>query len=102
MFRASPIQRAKYAGFLRNVAIAMGNSKLEKFREPLLKLAAFPNDLVAEHARWALERLCPTADLTITAPIRHAACDAANTTILPHRSPSTPMFQAPGHCSYPK
>ena len=53
-FRGSPIQRAKYAGFLRNVAIAMGNSGLEKFREPLERLAAFPNPLVAEQARWAL------------------------------------------------
>ena len=44
-----------------NVAIAMGNSKLEKFREPLEKLAAFPRDLVAEHVRWALEQLSPTA-----------------------------------------
>jgi epoxyqueuosine reductase len=56
-FHASPIQRAKYAGFLRNVAIAMGNSKLEKFRDPLETLAAFPNPLVAEHARWALGQL---------------------------------------------
>lgn len=54
MFHASPVQRAKYAGFLRNVAIAMGNSGNEKFREPLEKLAALPNELVAEHARWAL------------------------------------------------
>jgi len=61
MFHASPIQRAKYAGFLRNVAIAMGNSKLEKFRQSLEHLAAFPNALVAEHARWALEQLSPTA-----------------------------------------
>ena len=57
MFQASPIQRAKYAGFLRNVAIAMGNSKLEKFREPLQKLAEFANPLVAEHARWALQQI---------------------------------------------
>jgi epoxyqueuosine reductase len=57
VFRASPIQRAKYAGFLRNVAIAMGNSGQAKFREPLEKLAAFENDLVAEHARWALGQL---------------------------------------------
>jgi epoxyqueuosine reductase len=56
-FRASPIQRAKHAGFLRNVAIAMGNSGREEFREPLERLAAFENDLVAEHARWALGRL---------------------------------------------
>jgi epoxyqueuosine reductase len=61
MFHASPIQRTKYAGFLRNIAIAMGNSKLEKFREPLEKLAAFPTPLVAEHARWALEQLSPGA-----------------------------------------
>lgn len=59
IFRSSPIQRAKYAGFLRNVAIAMGNSKLEKFREPLERLAHFPNELVAEHARWGLEQLSP-------------------------------------------
>ena len=57
IFQTSPIQRAKYAGFLRNVAIAMGNSGQEKFREPLEKLAQFPNELVAEHARWALGRL---------------------------------------------
>ncbi len=57
MFHASPIQRAKYAGFLRNVAIAMGNSGQAKFREPLEKLAQFQNELVAEHARWALSQL---------------------------------------------
>jgi epoxyqueuosine reductase len=56
-FHDSPIQRTKYAGFLRNVAIAMGNSGLEKFREPLQRLSAFENPLVVEQARWALERL---------------------------------------------
>jgi epoxyqueuosine reductase QueG len=35
----------------------MGNSKLEKFREPLETLAQFPNEMVAEHARWALKQL---------------------------------------------
>jgi len=57
MFRASPVQRAKYAGFLRNVAIAMGNSGQMKFREPLEELVRFPNEMVAEHARWALGQL---------------------------------------------
>jgi epoxyqueuosine reductase len=57
IFRASPIQRAQYAGFLRNVAIAMGNSRREKFREPLEKMARFPNEMVQEHARWALAQL---------------------------------------------
>jgi len=57
VFRASPIQRAKYAGFLRNVAIAMGNSGHSGFRDPLERLAAFPDEVVAEHARWALARI---------------------------------------------
>jgi epoxyqueuosine reductase len=57
VFRSSPVQRARYTGFLRNVAIAMGNSRRENFREPLEKLAALPNPTVAEHARWALDQL---------------------------------------------
>ena len=39
IFRASPISRARYTGFLRNVAMAMGNARQE-FRAPLEKLAA--------------------------------------------------------------
>jgi epoxyqueuosine reductase len=57
MFRDSPVSRAKYRGFLRNVVVAMGNSRLEKFREPLQKLAAWQDPLVAEHARWAIDAL---------------------------------------------
>lgn len=57
MFRNSPVARAKYTGFLRNVAVAMGNSGSPKFREALERLAAHPNPLVAEHARWALGRV---------------------------------------------
>jgi epoxyqueuosine reductase len=57
MFRSSPVRRAKYTGFLRNVAVAMGNARSERFREPLQKLAESSEPLVAEHARWALEQL---------------------------------------------
>src|SRR5581483_10269549 len=57
MFRSSPLARPKYAGFLRNVALAMGNSGLEQFRGPLERLAENPDENVAEHARWALGRL---------------------------------------------
>ena len=56
-FRGTALERPKYAGFLRNVAVAMGNSGLERFREPLERLAANENEMVAEHARWALKRL---------------------------------------------
>jgi epoxyqueuosine reductase len=57
IFRDTPVSRAKYRGFLRNVAVAMGNAGLEKFREPLEKLAASPDPLIADHARWALNQL---------------------------------------------
>ena len=54
MFRGTPVTRAKYRGFLRNVAVAMGNARLGKFRAPLERLAASDDPVVAEHARWAL------------------------------------------------
>jgi epoxyqueuosine reductase len=57
MFRGSPVSRARYSGFLRNVAVAMGSRGLEKFRAPLERLAASSDPVVAEHARWALSRL---------------------------------------------
>ena len=57
MFRDSPIPRARYNGFLRNVSIAMGNARQEKFRAPLEKLAGWPEPMVAESARWGLRRL---------------------------------------------
>ena len=57
MFRGTPVTRARYSGFLRNVAIAMGNRGLPQFRAPLDKLAASEDAVVAECARWALENL---------------------------------------------
>jgi len=57
LFRDTPVNRSKYNGFLRNIAVGMGNSGLAKFREPLERLAASRDPMVAEHARWALARL---------------------------------------------
>jgi epoxyqueuosine reductase len=57
MFRGTPVTRARYSGFLRNVAVAMGNTGLAQFREPLERLAESADEVVAEHARWALGRL---------------------------------------------
>ena len=57
MFRGSPVTRSRYAGFLRNVAVAMGSIGRPEFREPLERLAQSEIPLVAEHARWALDRL---------------------------------------------
>jgi epoxyqueuosine reductase len=68
MFGGTPVTRARYADFLRNVAVAMGNSGLAEFRAPLERLAESGDEVVAEHARWALGRIqrkagqeaCPT------------------------------------------
>jgi epoxyqueuosine reductase len=57
MFRETPVERARYSGFLRNVAVAMGNSRSPEFRAPLEKLAESADAVVADHARWALRRL---------------------------------------------
>ena len=57
LFGGTAVRRAGYAGFLRNVAVAMGNRGLARFRPALEKLAAFEDRTVAEHARWALGKL---------------------------------------------
>lgn len=56
-FRNTPVWRTRYSGFLRNVAIAMGNSGRERFRPALDHLAENEDRGVAEHARWALAQL---------------------------------------------
>jgi epoxyqueuosine reductase len=61
IFRRTPIWRTKYEGFLRNVAIAMGNSRRPSMRAPLLRLTRHPIPLVAETARTALAHLEETA-----------------------------------------
>jgi epoxyqueuosine reductase len=55
MFRRSPVKRTKYSGFLRNVAVAMGNSSDSKFRRTLERLASSEDKVVSEAARWALD-----------------------------------------------
>ena len=57
MSKTTPVPRARYQGFLRNVCVAMGNAGEARFRAPLERLAAAGDELVAEHARWALARL---------------------------------------------
>jgi epoxyqueuosine reductase len=56
MFHDSPMTRAKHSGFLRNVAVAMGNGG-EHFRESLERLAGHGDPMIAGHARWGLSRL---------------------------------------------
>jgi epoxyqueuosine reductase len=59
-FHDSPVRRSKYRGFLRNVAVAMGNSRQEKFRPLLKRLAEHSDPLIREHALCALHHLDQT------------------------------------------
>ena len=56
-FKGSPVKRTKFSGLRRNAAVAMGNSGDEKFLPELERMAQDQDETVAEHARWALERL---------------------------------------------
>jgi epoxyqueuosine reductase len=56
-FRQSPVQRTKLSGFLRNVAIAMGNSGLKAYLPKLQEWAVGPDPVLAEAAQWAAARL---------------------------------------------
>ncbi len=57
LFRGTPVTRARHTGFLRNVAVAMGNSGNPGMLGPLEKLARSEDPVVAVHARWAISRL---------------------------------------------
>lgn len=56
-FFGSPIKRAKFEGLRRNVAIAMGNSGQEKYRERLAEWSRDEDAAVREAAEWALKSL---------------------------------------------
>lgn len=56
-FRGSPIFRIKRSRFLRNVAVALGNSH-DRAALPVLQQAANDADpLIAEHAQWAIAQI---------------------------------------------
>ncbi len=56
-FAHSPVKRAKYRGWLRNLCVVMGNSGDRRFMPWLERMAHHPEAVVREHAQWALERL---------------------------------------------
>jgi epoxyqueuosine reductase len=64
MFRVSPIKRTKWQGLIRNVCVALGNSKLphdssvvQRISSVLTRLAASPNMVISESAQWAISRI---------------------------------------------
>jgi epoxyqueuosine reductase len=64
IFRKSAAKRAKWRGVVRNACVALGNARIAEGSEArarvmslLERLAASDDALIAEHARWAVERL---------------------------------------------
>jgi epoxyqueuosine reductase len=57
LFRNTPLWRTKYRGFLRNIAIAIGNTRNPEHVGALSKLVAHPDQGVSHAARAALDRL---------------------------------------------
>jgi epoxyqueuosine reductase len=56
-FRGSPILRAKRKGFLRNVAVALGNSKSREAVPALIRALDDEEALVRGHVAWALGQI---------------------------------------------
>jgi len=57
LFARSPLKRAKYIGWLRNLCVVMGNSVDCQFTPWLESAAGRSDPVVREHAAWALHRL---------------------------------------------
>lgn len=57
LFARSPIKRIKRSRFLRNVCVALGNTGTVEDLPALGKCADGEDELVAEHARWAMGRI---------------------------------------------
>ena len=56
-FKNSPVKRAKRRGYLRNVAVALGNAREPMVIPALTSALQDPEPLVRQHAAWALEQI---------------------------------------------
>ncbi len=56
-FNGSPIRRAGVMGLRRNVAIAIGNSRIKRFANKLQLWSAVENEGLRKASQWALEKL---------------------------------------------
>jgi epoxyqueuosine reductase len=61
-FRRSPIRRAKPAGYLRNLAVAAGNSGDRQLLPALRAAAARRDPILQEHSEWAIHQITDQKD----------------------------------------
>lgn len=61
--RGTPLFRTRRGRFLRNVTIAMGNSRERRYLASLEKsVVQDPDELVREHAAWAIQHILANSD----------------------------------------
>jgi len=60
--RRSPLRRTRFRGLLRNALVAAGNSGDRSLVASVQRHAEGADTLLAEHARWALQKLAGGAD----------------------------------------
>jgi epoxyqueuosine reductase len=63
-FKRSPIKRAKRRGYLRNIAVALGNTGGIDALPVLNRALEDPEPMVREHAKWAIEKIEQRAGTT--------------------------------------
>ncbi len=63
LFSGSPVKRAKRRGFLRNVAVALGNWGSPEAVPVLTRALDDPEPLIRGHAAWALGRILDRAGI---------------------------------------
>jgi epoxyqueuosine reductase len=56
-FKRSPVKRAKRRGYLRNVAVALGNTGDMHALPVLNRALEDPEPRVRQHAEWAIEKI---------------------------------------------
>ncbi|MGE5376852.1 MAG: tRNA epoxyqueuosine(34) reductase QueG [Bacteroidota bacterium] len=61
-FKRSPVKRAKRRGYLRNVAVALGNTGDKDVLPALQNAINDEEPLVREHAQWAMQEIRKRAD----------------------------------------
>jgi epoxyqueuosine reductase len=66
-FKGSPLLRAKRRGFLRNVAVALGNLKSREAVPALGRALCDEEPLVRAHAAWALGQIGTSRSLSVLA-----------------------------------
>jgi epoxyqueuosine reductase len=61
-FQRTPVKRAKRRGYLRNVAVALGNSGGRRHLPVLQQALNDPEPMIRKHAQWAIEKASQTED----------------------------------------